>query len=373
MAAIPTWRMLWRISLKASLLFVMINIVFALASPLPALGQLGIYNWLVPGRERLPYGVSPASYNLSPNSLELLFATHRVAQPKAKDEYRVLLFGDSSVWGFLLDNPHTLAGYLNANPLTLPDGRLVKTYNLGYLMNSITKDMLLIDYAKLFQPDLVIWLLTPESLYRPAQLDPAIVRHNPHALRRLIAEYDLQLDPHDPRLIDRDFWGKTLLGQRRALADWLRLQAYGFTWAATRIDQIYLPYTPRRNDFDTILSWHDYTKEAPFDTHDLAFDVLAAADQLLNPVPLLIVNEPIFIADGSNSHLHYNAWYPRWMYDRWRTLINQQAHAARWRYLDLWDSIAPTEFTDSPVHLTPDGSRQLSQRLAQAILALHTP
>jgi hypothetical protein len=302
-----------------------------------------------------------------------MFATHHVAQPKSENEYRVFLFGDSSVWGFLLENHHTLSGYLNAENYQTPDGRIIKIYNLGYLMNSITKDVVLIDYTKQYQPDLVIWLITPESFYRPTQLDPALVRHNPDRVRAFIADHALQLDPQDERLVDLDFWGKTLVGQRRALADWLRLQAYGVTWAATHIDQVYLPYTPRRNDFENTAHWYDYTKDNPPSSQDLAFDVLSAGDNLLKNTPLMIINEPIFIADGSNSDLHYNAWYPRWLYDHWRTLMNQQAQNARWTYLDLWDSIPPAEFTDSPVHLTPNGSQQLSAIIANALLALQLP
>jgi hypothetical protein len=47
----------------------------------------------------------------------------------------------------------------------------------------------------------------------------------------------LNLDPSDPRFVAPDFLGKTIVGQRRNLADWLRLQALGFSWAATGIDQ----------------------------------------------------------------------------------------------------------------------------------------
>lgn len=368
----PTWQTVFRIGIKAGLLFVMINVLFATASPLPQLGHLSIYNVLVPGRERLPYGVSPDSYNLSPSTIEMMFASHQVASPKLPDEYRVFLLGDSSVWGFLLENKHTLSGYLNAGNYHLSTGQKLTAYNLGYLQNSITKDVLLLDYAKQYQPDMILWLITPESFYRPTQLDPAILQHHPDRVRTLINQYHLQLNPQDERFIEPDFWGRTLVGQRRELANWLRLQAYGFTWAATGIDQAFLPYTPRSNDFDTDTLWHDYAKENPFTAEDLAFDVLSAGAALAQNIPLLIINEPIFIADGRNSDLHYNAWYPRWMYDHWRAIMAQQAQTAGWHYIDLWDSIAPTEFTDSPVHLTPAGSEQLSQLLAEIILAFAT-
>jgi len=78
-----------------------VNIAFALVKPMPFLGRLSLYNRLFPGRLRLPYGDNPSQdYNLSPFNLEAMIASHEIAgaAPSA-DEYRVLLLGDSSVWG----------------------------------------------------------------------------------------------------------------------------------------------------------------------------------------------------------------------------------------------------------------------------------
>jgi lysophospholipase L1-like esterase len=99
----------------------------------------------------------------------------------------------------------------------------------------------------------------------------------------------------------------------------------------------------------------------------LAFDVLAAGVARAGEVPLLIVNEPIFISDGRNSDLRYNAWYPRWAYDQYRELLGQRAAAEGWTYLDLWQAIDPSKFTDSPVHLTPEDMAQLADILAPVL------
>ncbi len=34
----------------------------------------------------------------------------------------------------------------------------------------------------------------------------------------------------------------------------------------------------------------------------------------------------------------------------------------------MWDKISPIEFTDTPVHLTPEGSRLMSERVVEEIL-----
>ncbi len=118
---------------KALALFVAANLIFVAWNPAPQksggimdfLGSLSVYNRLFPGRERFPFGEDPASsYNLSLYSLPAMFASHEIAgAARAPDEYRVILVGDSSVWGILLRPEQTLAGQLNAANLAVCGGR----------------------------------------------------------------------------------------------------------------------------------------------------------------------------------------------------------------------------------------------------------
>ena len=71
---------------------------------------------------------------------------------------------------------------------------------------------------------------------------------------------------------------------------------------------------------------------------------------------MILVNEPMFISRGKNSDIRYNFFYPRWAYDQYRELLAEAAEKNGWRYLDVWDSIAPEEFTE--VHSGPDGAFQ---------------
>jgi lysophospholipase L1-like esterase len=145
----------------------------------------------------------------------------------------------------------------------------------------------------------------------------------------------------------------------------LRFQLYGFAWASTGIDQHYpKTYTPRAADFDADLTWSTFSQPTAYAASDLAFDMLAAGVARAGAVPVLLVNEPMFVSDGQNSDLRYNAFYPRWAYSRYRQLLSETASAHSWALLDLWDTIAPDEFTDSPVHLTPSGARQLAEQIA---------
>lgn len=363
-----SWRFALRVVVKAALLFIVINVLFALFNPIPTLGNISLYNTLLKGRDRLPYGEVPASYNLSLNSLDAMFASHRVSTPKPSDEYRVLVMGDSAVWGILLDNPDTLAGSLNAAQLEA-DGRTVRAYNIGHPIMSVTKDLMLLDYAMRYQPDMILWFVTLESLPYSEQLEPPLLINNPERVRALIEAHQLPLDPADVP-DNSDIFAQTLIGQRRALADWLRLQVYGFAWNNTGIDQVYGDYTPRSNDFQPDDTWKSFSEQSPFSVADLAFEVLDAGHELAADVPMLIINEPIYIADGENSDIRYNFWYPRWAYDEYRRLLQAHAEQNNWHYLDLWDAIAAPEFTDSPVHLTPQGSRRLSELVSEVIIEI---
>lgn len=352
-----------RVLLKALGLFIVANVAFAVLQPAAFLASISVYNGLVGGRPRLPYGENPEqSYNFSLVQLDMMFASHQVSRPKPSDEYRVLLIGDSSTWGILLKPEETLAGILGAANHTVPDGRQARFYNLGHPVMSLTKDLLLLDYAMRYQPDAIVWLFTAQSFPRSQPLSVPLVQHNPEHTRRLINDYALLLNPNDARFTDLTFWDKTLVGQRRGVANWLRLQLYGFAWSATGIDQDYPEtYQPRSEDFDDDISWQGFMPDNAFLPEDLAFDVLAAGLSRAGDIPVLLVNEPMFISSGRNSDLRYNFFYPRWAYDQYRAMLHQAAEENGWALLDVWDAVAPGEFPDSPVDLTPAGSAQLSQ------------
>lgn len=360
-------RFIIRVALKASVLFIVLNALFAVLQPLSWMGEhLTIYHTLVKPRPRLPYGENPASYNLSLNNLEAMFASHAVASSKPNDEFRLAVMGDSGVWGLLLRPEETLTEQLNALNLTTADGRRIVAYNIAHPILSVTKDLMLLDHVLRYQPDGVLWLVTLDSLYQPDQLRPPLVQHNASRIMDLIERFNLGLDidqlPPEP-----SFFDQTIIGQRRALSDGLRLQMFGVMWQNTGIDQVYDEYIPTANDLT------DHTIWQTFDDGDsladaLALDVIDAGYALVGEgVPLWVVNEPIMIADGANHDIRYNAWYPRWAYDEYRAILSQTADANGWDYVDLWDAVPNEQFTDSPVHLSARGIGQIARILAQVL------
>jgi hypothetical protein len=364
-----SWPFLGRVLLKALLLFIAFNLVFAALYPMGALGRVSFYNLLFPGRERFPFGENPQqSYNLSLYNLDAMFASLALNTAVGNGEYRVLVVGDSSVWGTLLRPGDTLSGRINALGLTC-GGKPVRAYNLGYPTISVTKDLMVLQQAMGYHPDQVIWMTTLEGMLRAEQLRSPILANNPERARDLIARYNLQLDPNDPAFASLSFWDKTIVGARRPLADMLRLQLYGVLWGATGIDQVY-DWDPARDaaqrDFQPDPSFHGLNGPV-LDKNLLALDVLAAGVQLSGSVPLTLVNEPILVSNGQNSDIRYNFYYPRWAYDDYRSLLGEQAKASGWRYLDLWNLVPESEFTNSAIHLTPAGETMLAQAVGEQI------
>ncbi len=364
-----SWGFIWRVLLKTFVLFAAINIVYALLNPLPVLGRLSLYNVLFPGRLRLPYGDDPdRSFNITLSHLDAMFAAHEIqSADKRNEEFRVLVIGDSSVWGFLLEPTQTLSAQINQSEIKTKEGRTVRSYNLGYPTMSVTKDLMILERGLLNHPDLIIWLVTLESLPTVSQLDSPFLQLNPDLTRELITRYALDLDPEDKRFELSTFWDRTIVGQRRELAQLFQLQMLGVLWSGSGVDhQIPETYNERLEDLPADLEFHNFM-QGDLNANELAFDVLAGGVQAAGDIPLVFINEPVFISKGENSDIRYNFYYPRWAYDFYRHELEFQASGRGWYYVDMWDALPSSEFTDSAIHYTPLGARILAQSIIEMI------
>lgn len=350
-----------RLLVKSLILFIIFNLLAVAFFP-PALGKLSAYNLLFPGRERFPFGENPQqAYNLSLFDVDAMFKSLALdGTPKTSAEFRVFVIGDSSVWGTLLKPEETLPGLLNAANLTAC-GKQVRVYNLGYPTISLTKDLMILDQAMRYQPDLIIWPTTLEAFPKNQQLVSPLLANNPERVTALMNKYGLSLDTSS--LKQPEFLDKTIYGQRRNLMDLVRLQLLGVMWAATGIDQVYpSDYQPAATDLEANQSFHKLTPPN-LDPAELAFDVLEAGHSAAGDVPILLVNEPMLISTGKNSDIRYNFFYPRWAYDQYRQMLTARAAEKNWQVLDLWDLLPPSEFTNSAIHLTPAGEKTLAEQI----------
>lgn len=363
------WKFLRSVFVRAVVLFLLLNAA-AIPVDFEGLGELTIYNHLVPGRERFPFGANPqVSYNLSLYNLEAMFASQRLAgEPKKPGEFRVILLGDSSVWGTLLKPEETLSARLQNLGLETCAGQAVEFYNLGYPTLSLTKDVMILDEAQKYHPDLVIWIVTLESLPLDRQLESPLVANNRARIEKLINTYQLPLNISDNRLVQRGWFERTLWGRRRELADLLRLQLFGPMWAATGIDQEYpSDYPPIQRDFKAgDLKFNEFSPDT-LDPKALGLDILSAGMRAAGRNPVVLINEPTMISSGQNSQLRYNFYYPRWAYDQYRQMMAETARTQNWDYIDFWNLIPENDFTNSAIHLNAAATRTLAKNVGEAI------
>jgi len=158
---------LLRVVLKAIFLFVLLNVVYALVDP--PVGRLTLYNSIIPGRTRFPYEEKPEFYSVGYSvpvneDFDAMFGAHVISRRKPDAEFRLILLGDSATWGFGLPASEMLSEQINRLGIQTCDGRTVRAYNLAYPFSYLTRDLLILDKAIEYQPDMVLWLITLSTL-----------------------------------------------------------------------------------------------------------------------------------------------------------------------------------------------------------------
>lgn len=351
------------IFVKTIIFFILFNIIFILLGN-ASYGRITLYNLLFPGRDRLPFGeTSLESFNLTMFNVDAMVASHKfAAEKKAENEYRIAIIGDSSIWGFLQESEDTLAGLLDKNIDFLCDGKIVKVFNLGYPSLSVLKDLVVLEKGKAYKPDLVLWFVTLESLISKDQMQTPIVKNNPILVNSIIKEYKLSFPVNDIKLKNA-----LLIEQKRNLADLIRHQLYGVLWAGSGIDQVYpREINPAQRDFKIDSSYKDFDVNQ-FNKKDLATEVIINAVKRLSMIDFIVINEPILISTGKNTDIRYNFYYPKWAYDKYRSLLASTLKESNILYYDFWNLVPESEFTNSAIHLNLTGELFLANETKKLI------
>jgi hypothetical protein len=339
----------------------------------PSFDRISIYNHLVPGRLRFPFTNRVTdNYNVLINDLDALFLSHVVsADSRPAGEYRVFLFGDSSIWGGFLPADQSLAEQLNRLELEC-SGRRLHFYNLGYPQPSALQDLLFLERALRYQPDMILWSVTLNTFVQ--RNSNPILLANPGESLDLLQRLDLDYKIAGLKVAAQDRGPRTILEQRRELARLSRLQMLGLTWAATGLDRVGDSYgfVPLPQDLDADDVYLGI--RPPVNLEDeMMFDTIEAFRRLAGNIPVLIVNEPIMINDGANSGIRYNSNYPRWAYDGYLSIMERMSTSLGWEYADLWDVFPYSSFTDSPFHLSASAEQTLAGMLAPQVRGVLCP
>jgi hypothetical protein len=347
--------------IKALGLFVVINILYALIDPQGV--QVSAYNLIVPGRTRLPFGVMGDPYSVAIEDVDVTFASHMISTPKGSNEFRVVLIGDSSLWGEGLSAYEVISEQWNQLNSRCGN-KTIKAYNLGYPHPAVLKDLVILDKAMEYQPDLVVWLVTLNTL-SSQRLNPFLAANRERAAK-LLDMYDIGFQQTENFEGESTFYEKTLIGRRSELARQLRLEVLGIIWAATSEDTNRLNRGgPPDSDISNNPQYRGLQPSQGI-KDILLLRALTVGHAIAGSVPVLIVNEPIYVVSQAKSQVRYNAVYPRWAYDEYRELLAAQAQDANWNYLDLWDVVPPEYFGDARFHLNVKGEQMLVEQINPA-------
>jgi hypothetical protein len=346
--------------LKALILFLVLE--SAIMRVAPTLEGASVYAAAHLDRPRFPVStLSPVDDALDVGNLRAMFAAHVISQPKAADEFRVLVLGDSATWGTQMDAGETLPAQLDSLGLKCGN-RNVHVYNLSFPRSSATKDLMILDEAMSSRPDLVIWMLTWYTLMPKTRTDHFLITQNQDEYYKLARRFDfLPKDYALPSAVDE------ITGRVSALYRIARFQVYALIQRATGMDQLPGPPigVPLELSADATF---EGMRPPTLRLGQVSLDQVKDAYTVAGSTPLVVVNEPMLILEGvPNSGIRYNGYYPRWVYDQYRRYLGDEAVKDGWDYLDLWDAFPPWFFGDTPLHLIPEGQRSLALRLVPEI------
>jgi len=349
-----------RVFVKGVLLFLVLEALI-ITLPFP-LGTANAFSLFGIKRERFPLStVPPVDEALDVGNLDAMFASHVVSDRKTPNEFRVLVLGDSTIWGLQLTPEEVLPGQLNQLSVSCGE-KEVHYYNLSFPRSSATKDIMILDRAMKMQPDVIVWLITWYTLMPKTRIDHWIVTQNPEDFSRLARRFDFL-----PRDYDAPDWWDGIFGRNRSLFRVARYQFYSLIQMATHQDQIAGPPQVPATELSPDETFEGL-KPPTLRRNQVSLDQVEDFYNLADGLPVLLVNEPILIMKGiPNSDVRYNSYYPRWVYDQYRSYLAEAAAINGWHYLDLWDMFPAESFADTPLHLNSEAHRILAEALAPEI------
>jgi hypothetical protein len=372
-------RQFGRVLIKALVMLIVFDaaqMIFDLAG---TLDRALLYRSFTPTTERLGQANQigdPIWWTLDP-----LLDAHQIAQSKAPDEFRVIFLGDSATFCLYCRSNEAIPSLFTQLNATI-DGKRVVGYNLAYPGSDWLKDILILKHALKYQPDAIVWLVTAKGAGdQPLPQEPdahLITRLNAAELPALAEQYNVDTW-ETQRYADADAWyQRSIFTHGGRYRDWLILIARSLRNAALDpkrdLSQEYLlpgePVTTK-----PVQAVAEINSSLPgYGTFpNRQWELLRAGQQLANEagVPLLVVNEPTYIAGGPNTDVNYNSFYERNLYDRFRVALTEFTRQHSMTYLDLWDFLPAEDFSNTSLHYNLDGNRLVAQKLLATLSTLH--
>jgi hypothetical protein len=304
--------------------------------------------------------------------LELLLRQHELCWRTSRrpGEIRVVLAGNSSVYGFPLPVKKTFGHLVNRD--FAHRGVPAHLFNLGFAATYQLKDALVIHEALRYDPDVILYPVTLAEFHHVA---PVLLRHvhqffdsNIAALAALVVD----LPPGLEEVLTRY---RVVLEVHRSLLGWLDhlkesgefLRRVVQRHARSLAPRVNPPSAPvqsvgRQTTYDCPARMADFSQEF---SGWQSWNILAYLEYVRNTrgVDVMVVNWPVAHEPVGDC---YNVRYPAAAFAEYNTWLREETAARGLRYVDLHDLLPPRAFLDS-LHVGPSGHRQIADRLATAL------
>jgi hypothetical protein len=330
-----------RVIIKALILFIGLNL---LLNSFPNLSY-PVFRQLLPKLSKFPiyavYYDSQSAHGFGVQNvfdINVLFNTHLISyEQKPANQYRIIFIGDSTV------RDGDIYSMVNQQAC---GGKTLHAYDLGYYGASATKDLMLLQGAMKYSPDLIVWPLTSRTLSGEPK-DFALA--NPEDLNNLISNDGLLL-PANKSFTN----GMSLFSEEGKI----RLQTRLFFDYEVLFPAIRSPQKIILTAANDVKAANLTNQEAAPGNGDYSFSALMAASQIAGDVPLMLIDMP------RPSSVITQADYLQ--YRQEMLSLNAEGH---WSYFDLSNLIPDKDFIDK-IHRNADGETLFDKAVLPAIMEI---
>lgn len=354
-----------RVFLKALLGVFLINVVCLLTNfnPVFALTQVNLWGLVGHGRSRLIYTTDVANGQLP---IEAMLAAHEIAYtPKAANEFRVLILGNSGPYGANLSDEETLSSLLNSRNIHI-NGKKLTAYNLAFPSTTVVMSAMILDAAAQYQPDLVISFLSANMFNnREGYWDDLFIFFsvNRNRLESIAARYGMT-EWLSVRLSPRPDWYKWIaIRDQNLFPVWLGSLFYPFVKPVIQTTEWRIaadPIPDDPNNFEDVPGTYPIMNDV-WQFLDVSQTIVEAAG-----ARILFINQPMLTLDNPHS---YSKLYGRAFYDAYYQSLNDYVDQKQLWYEDFWRVVPAENFTDSELHIDAAGWGMVADQLSRLITA----
>jgi hypothetical protein len=303
--------------------------------------------------------------------LDPLLRQHELCWRDVPDEVRIVVLGNSAIYGFPLPVEQSFAARANAR--FDAEGTPAHLFNTAWVFTYFLKDAVILDRVLAYRPDVIVYAVTLADMAHmaPPPFPPLVdfLRDNADAVEAMAAAQPPGLaDPLDrvaQRLDPLPSW-QAVRDRQDNIANYLRsaLRQQARALAATfgAPPALPQPKTLGHRGYDCAkVETQDAMLYPDWQTWNLLSEL--AAIRARSGQAVLVVNWPVAHEPKDDC---YNPRYTAARLAEFNAWMAAETTRLDLPYLDLGDLLPPREFLDS-LHVSPAGHQLIADRVAAAL------